>query len=619
MITGTTKTMLSVARLALLGGVSFAALSLSMSAAHADDTTSLDSFSTPIVANAVPNQAALQFSNGNQQTTVGTSVVTSVDGLTTEAGFSTVDATTNQMVSITPNTGLQLGTSLGVAATTLSTDGSASFAAGNAQISKAGDASFVSVTAGGITAATQTKIDSSGNLTAGSSTTTTTNGTFTANGDANFSTTAAKTTNFGTTSQTTIDLTGKITTSTQAAFNGGATFGAATISSVGDASFASVTVASLNKGVAYIDGAGTLQSTTAFTTATTGVTSINITNNITSGGTILGAVLTDGAGTTITGGTVTASQGATFGNGANSLEISSTGALTNGLTVSTGGANITGDTSITGNLGVSGNYLTTNGNITTTNGTVSAKTAVVGTGGLSVAGTTTTNGITNTGLLNQNGIATFTNGPVATNGSTVVSGGLITVNSKTVGEFIIIDANTDPVLTVTNGTVAGTTKIDNGAVTIGASVTAPTGNFTTANVGTANIATSLNVSNGANVNLGNNVVHGVADPVVGTDAANKAYVDRGVNKAYEGTAIALAISQPLLVNDQSFAIRGGWGTYENQNAFGVSAAGVIARGVFGNGSTVVVDAGVGFGTDHNDVAGKAGVTIGFGGGYAPLK
>ena len=39
-----------------------------------------------------------------------------------------------------------------------------------------------------------------------------------------------------------------------------------------------------------------------------------------------------------------------------------------------------------------------------------------------------------------------------------------------------------------------------------------------------------------------------------TDAANKAYVDRGFDKAYEGTAIALAISQPVLSNGQIFGI-----------------------------------------------------------------
>jgi hypothetical protein len=135
--------------------------------------------------------------------------------------------------------------------------------------------------------------------------------------------------------------------------------------------------------------------------------------------------------------------------------------------------------------------------------------------------------------------------------------------------------------------------------------------------GGATIKNNLTVSGPADVSMGNNVVHDVATPIVGTDATNKAYVDKGLNKAYEGTAIALAISQPVFLPGQTFAIRGGWGDYEGQNAFGVSAAGVIAHNVLGYGSTVSLDAGIGAG--NSSVAGKAGVTVGFGGGSAPLK
>ena len=85
-----------------------------------------------------------------------------------------------------------------------------------------------------------------------------------------------------------------------------------------------------------------------------------------------------------------------------------------------------------------------------------------------------------------------------------------------------------------------------------------------------------------------------------------------------GTAVALAISQPVLLDGQSFAVRGGWGDFQGQNAFGVSAAGVIARNSFGYGSTVTLDAGFGVGTQYSGAGGKAGVTIGFG-GTAPLK
>ncbi len=91
-----------------------------------------------------------------------------------------------------------------------------------------------------------------------------------------------------------------------------------------------------------------------------------------------------------------------------------------------------------------------------------------------------------------------------------------------------------------------------------------------------------------------------------------------MNKAYQGTAIALAISQPVFAPGQTWAVRAGWGGYESQNAFGLSVAGIVGRDWFGGGSTVAIDGGVGFSAD-NTVAGKAGVTVGFGAGYVPLK
>lgn len=166
-------------------------------------------------------------------------------------------------------------------------------------------------------------------------------------------------------------------------------------------------------------------------------------------------------------------------------------------------------------------------------------------------------------------------------------------------------------------------------MTAGTSVNAPVVNAKVANIGTANVGTanigSANVGNlavapGGTVDMGGNRVQDVGTPIFGTDAANKAYVDRGLNKAYEGTAIALAISQPIFGPGQNFAIRAGWGNYENENAFGVSAAGIIGRDWLWGGSTVVLDGGVGWGS-NNSVAGKAGVTLAFGGGYPalPLK
>jgi hypothetical protein len=196
--------------------------------------------------------------------------------------------------------------------------------------------------------------------------------------------------------------------------------------------------------------------------------------------------------------------------------------------------------------------------------------------------------------------------------------------------------------TFQNGTNGGTTNINGGFVTINGGPKSNIGGVDTLtpsnaalNVnGGAVINNGLEVNNGFRVtgpsqgqgpqtiDMGGNRVQDVATPIFGTDAANKAYVDRGLNKAYEGTAIALAISQPIIGPNQTFAIRAGWGNYESENAFGLSAAGIIGRDWFWNGSTVALDAGVGWGSD-NSVAGKAGVTLAFGPGYAaaplPLK
>ena len=222
--------------------------------------------------------------------------------------------------------------------------------------------------------------------------------------------------------------------------------------------------------------------------------------------------------------------------------------------------------------------------------------------------------------------------------TTVSASGLVTVDNHgngtalTAGNLLLtssagyVSISADPTITVSNGTAAGTTTINNGTVVAGTSVSAPVvnsivSNSLVSNIGTANVGTTntgnLHVAPGGTVDMGGNRVENVGTPIAATDATNKAYVDKGLNKAYEGTAIALAISQPVFLPGQTFAVRGGWGDFEGQNAFGVSAAGVVAHNVFGYGSTVSLDAGIGAG--NSSVAGKAGVTVGFGGGSAPLK
>ncbi len=315
--------------------------------------------------------------------------------------------------------------------------------------------------------------------------------------------------------------------------------------------------------------------------------------------------------------TITTDGSVVYGNSATDTTsaIGPDGATFTGATVTvTDGAGSTttitnGDISNTGKLTVGG-LATLNGGLNVTGGTT--------TDTLNVTGATTTNGITNTGNVTTDSLTVNNN---ATVGGTLDVTGKISGN----GGLAILGGTTTDTLTVTgatathginnsgdinnNGDIKTTTLHTTGSATIGGQA------FLT---GGATVSNNLTVAPGTDVSMGNNAVHDVGTPVFATDATNKAYVDKGLNKAYEGTAIALAISQPVFLPGQTFAMRAGWGTYEGQNAFGASVAGVIARGTFGYGSTVALDGGIGMG-EHSGVAGKAGLTVGFGGGSAPLK
>ena len=76
-----------------------------------------------------------------------------------------------------------------------------------------------------------------------------------------------------------------------------------------------------------------------------------------------------------------------------------------------------------------------------------------------------------------------------------------------------------------------------------------------------------------------------------------------------GIAISLALAQPMLQAGQTIGVRVGWGNFGGSNAVGLSAAGVLARGFAGPTTSLVVDAGIGFGSSQ--AGGRAGVTFGW--------
>jgi trimeric autotransporter adhesin len=80
----------------------------------------------------------------------------------------------------------------------------------------------------------------------------------------------------------------------------------------------------------------------------------------------------------------------------------------------------------------------------------------------------------------------------------------------------------------------------------------------------------------------------------------------------EGIASAVSLAQPVLLPGQHFAMRAGWGGFDSANAVGFSAAGVLASNLVRPGfGTLVLDGGVGVGTDQNEVVGRGGVNFGW--------
>ncbi|HEY1246169.1 MAG TPA: hypothetical protein VGF29_15190 [Hyphomicrobiaceae bacterium] len=210
---------------------------------------------------------------------------------------------------------------------------------------------------------------------------------------------------------------------------------------------------------------------------------------------------------------------------------------------------------------------------------------------------------------------------VTVNGATQTASLTVVHDASVGGKLTVTDITTmNGGAVVNNGlTVTGGTTTDSLTVTGNSNVQ---GNQTVTGQsflnGGATVSNNFTVTPGTSVDMGGNRVQNVGAPVLGTDAANKAYVDAGlgsanhrIDKAFEGTAIALSLATPIFQPGQKFVIQGGWGGFEGTNAFGFSAAGLLARDVFGPGSTVTVSGGVGAGTEDGTVAGRAAVSVGW--------
>ncbi len=85
-------------------------------------------------------------------------------------------------------------------------------------------------------------------------------------------------------------------------------------------------------------------------------------------------------------------------------------------------------------------------------------------------------------------------------------------------------------------------------------------------------------------------------------SAGLSAVNARVDRANEGVAMAMALKSPYVPSDKTFALSGGWGTFEGENAFGISGA-VRAS------DYLQFDAGVAFGAGHSTVGGRVGATL----------
>jgi trimeric autotransporter adhesin len=230
----------------------------------------------------------------------------------------------------------------------------------------------------------------------------------------------------------------------------------------------------------------------------------------------------------------------------------------------------------------------TTGNITTVNATD------VNTRNVTGDGTGTISGFTSVSA----GTGSFTT-------VTATTGNITTVNSTNIN-------NSGKITTGTLETT-GLAKLNSLEVTNGADIkgNASVGGSLTVAKG-ATVSESFTVTQGAVVNLGDsvtgNVVHGVATPVVGTDAANKQYVDDGLAKAFkaidrntQGIAIAMAMAGLALPEGKNFALGANMGFFDDKQAIAIQAAIRVSPNVTVTG---------GFGTgvqDMNATGGRVGV------------
>lgn len=127
---------------------------------------------------------------------------------------------------------------------------------------------------------------------------------------------------------------------------------------------------------------------------------------------------------------------------------------------------------------------------------------------------------------------------------------------------------------------------------------------------TADIATNTNniAINTANIAINtadiatNTTNIALLDGRVGSLESGLNAVNGRIDKAFEGTAMALAMAGSGLPGDKNYAVSLNWGTFQGENAFAGSAQARISE-------NVVLSGGIGVGASNHTVGGRAGVTV----------
>jgi trimeric autotransporter adhesin len=108
-----------------------------------------------------------------------------------------------------------------------------------------------------------------------------------------------------------------------------------------------------------------------------------------------------------------------------------------------------------------------------------------------------------------------------------------------------------------------------------------------------NVAAGINPTDAVNV--------GQLNASVGQINANLASLSSGLTRAYEGSAIAMALGGGFIPDNKRYAISVNWGGYHGTSAFG-------AIGLFRVSDNLIIDGGVGVGVTKGDVGGRVGLT-----------